>query len=177
LRKTADSSQLLWRGPWPPEVGAVVLAVLAFATLVVAGHTWSITWAFTLWGAKAALAFGWEPASSAFWTAGFQRSALEAGVLSDITSVMDLGIMVGALAAAGLAGDFKARLGPSKGALLVAVLGGFAMGYGARIAYGCNIGAFFSGIASTSLHGWLWIAAALPGCWVGLRLRAGLGIT
>ena len=44
------------------------------------------------------------------------------------------------------------------------------MGYGARIAYGCNIGAFFSGVASTSLHGWLWIAAALPGCWIGLRL-------
>lgn len=44
------------------------------------------------------------------------------------------------------------------------------MGYGARIAYGCNVGAFFSGIASTSLHGWLWIAAALPGSWVGLQL-------
>ncbi|MBC3884112.1 YeeE/YedE thiosulfate transporter family protein [Undibacterium griseum] len=33
----------------------------------------------------------------------------------------------------------------------------------ARCAYSCNVGAFFSGVASTSLHGWLWIAAALPG--------------
>ena len=30
------------------------------------------------------------------------------------------------------------------------------MGYGARIAFGCNIGAYFGGIASFSLHGWLW---------------------
>jgi uncharacterized membrane protein YedE/YeeE len=45
------------------------------------------------------------------------------------------------------------------------------MGYGARLAYGCNIGAFFSGIASSSLHGWVWIAAAALGTVVGIRLR------
>jgi hypothetical protein len=59
----------------------------------------------------------------------------------------------------------------SAGAAASALIGGLAMGYGARIAYGCNIGAFFSGVASTSLHGWLWIAAALPGCWAGILLR------
>jgi len=48
---------------------------------------------------------------------------------------------------------------------------GLLMGYGSRIAYGCNIGAFLSGVSSTSLHGWLWIAAALPGNWVGIKLR------
>lgn len=171
-RSGATTLQRLWRGPWPPEAGAIVLATLAFLTLIAAGHTWSITWAFTLWGAKAAMAFGWDPGASAFWSAGFQREALEAGVLSDVTSVMDLGIVAGAFAAAGLAGGFRARFGPSPRALLIAVLGGLAMGYGARIAFGCNIGAFFSGIASTSLHGWLWIAAALPGSWIGARLHA-----
>ena len=54
---------------------------------------------------------------------------------------------------------------------MVAVVGGLSMGYGARLAYGCNIGAFFSGVASTSLHGWVWILAAIPGNIVGLRLR------
>lgn len=44
-------------------------------------------------------------------------------------------------------------------------------GYGARFAWGCNIGAFFSGVASGSLHGWLWIAAALAGNQAGIRLR------
>mgnify|MGYP000591478547 CR=1 FL=1 len=42
-------------------------------------------------------------------------------------------------------------------------LGGVLMGYGARIAFGCNVGAFFSGIASGSLHDWLWFLAALAG--------------
>ncbi len=50
---------------------------------------------------------------------------------------------------------------------------------GARLAFGCNIGALFSGIASGSLHGWLWFAAAflgtIPGVWLwpwfGLEVR------
>ena len=41
------------------------------------------------------------------------------------------------------------------------------LGYGARLAYGCNIGAYFSGIASGSLHGWLWLVAAFAGNSVG----------
>jgi len=150
--------------------GALILAGLNLLTLVVAGHPWSITWAFALWGAKVARSFGWDPGGDPFWSAGFQSDALEASVFADVTSVMDFGLVLGAFAAAGFAGGFWLRYRISLRAVLTAALGGLAMGYGARIAYGCNIGAFFSGVASTSLHGWLWIAAALPGCWVGLRL-------
>jgi len=52
-----------------------------------------------------------------------------------------------------------------------AVIGGLLLGYGARIAYGCNIGAYFSGIASGSLHGWLWLVAAFIGNVAGTGLR------
>ncbi|PSJ37208.1 hypothetical protein C7I36_15865 [Zobellella taiwanensis] len=48
---------------------------------------------------------------------------------------------------------------------------GLMLGYGARLAYGCNIGAYFSGIASGSLHGWVWLAAAFTGNILGVRLR------
>ena len=166
----AASRERIWRGPWPLAAGALTLAALNLLTLIVAGHPWSITWAFALWGAKAARTLQWEPGTDGFWSADFQREALDASVFADVTSVMDFGIVVGALAAASLAGGFRPRFGPSPGAVLAAALGGIAMGYGARIAFGCNIGAFFSGVASTSLHGWLWIAAALPGSWIGLRL-------
>jgi uncharacterized membrane protein YedE/YeeE len=163
-----------WRVPWPLVAGALALALLNLLTLIAAGHPWSITWAFGLWGAKAAQALGWDPAGSAFWSADFQRNALEASVFADITSVMNFGVVLGALAAAAYAGGFRLRYRMTRRAVLTALAGGLAMGYGARIAYGCNIGAFFSGVASTSLHGWLWIAAALPGSWLGLRmLQAG----
>ena len=45
------------------------------------------------------------------------------------------------------------------------------MGYGARLAFGCNIGALFGGIASGSLHGWVWFLFAFLGSIVGVRFR------
>ena len=157
-------------------LGAVLLAVLALLVLLVAGHPWSITWAFALWGAKAALRLGWQPEGSAFWNGDFQHRALESSIFEDVTSVTDIGIILGALAAAGAAGRFNLRWSLSGTSLAAAVIGGLAMGYGARIAYGCNIGAFFSGVASTSLHGWVWIVAALAGTAIGVRLRPYFGL-
>ena len=90
--------------------------------------------------------------------------------------MMDLAIMLGALCAAALAGRFAPRWRVPWPSLAAALIGGLAIGYGARIAYGCNIGAFVSGVASGSLHGWLWLAAALPGSWLGVRLRPAFGL-
>lgn len=166
----------LWRGPWPLIASAIVLAVLNVATLVLAGHPWTITWAFTLWAAKVANALGWDAASSAFWSAPFQKAALERGVLADITSVMNIGLMLGAALAAMLAGRFSLQWRAPPASWVAAVVGGLAIGYGARLSYGCNIGAFFSGVASTSLHGWVWIVAALLGSSIGVRLRPRFGL-
>ncbi len=163
-------------GPWPLFWSAVLLALGNLGTLLVAGHPWSITWGFTLWGAKAAQKLGWQASGSGFWQGDFQSDALAGGVLDDTTSMMDLAIMLGALCAAALAGRFAPKWDFPWHSLMAALLGGLLMGYGARIAYGCNIGAFVSGVASGSLHGWLWIAAALPGSWLGIRWRRRFGL-
>jgi hypothetical protein len=162
----------LVRGPWPLAAAAIALAALNALTLVVAGHPWAITWAFTLWGGKALALAGYDLSGVPFWTGEFQRHALAAPLLADTTSVMNLGLVLGALLGAGLAGTFGRAGGLSLSRLAAAVLGGLLLGYGARIAFGCNIGALFSGIASTSLHGWLWAAAALAGTPVGVRFRS-----
>jgi len=138
---------------------------------VLAGHPWAITWAFTLVGGKALSAAGYDLSAVPFWTGGLQQAALAASLLADVTFVMDLGIILGALLGAGLAGRFApARRVPLR-LVVASLLGGLFLGYGARIAYGCNIAAYFGGIASTSLHGWLWGLAALLGTPVGVRLR------
>jgi uncharacterized membrane protein YedE/YeeE len=176
----AGASRRTWTkllsGPWPAVVAAVVLALGNVGTLLVAGHPWSITWGFTLWGAKAAQWLGWQAVSSGFWQGDFQSGALAGGVLDDTTSMMDLAIMLGAGCAAALAGRFAPRWDFAWRSLAAALIGGLMIGYGSRIAYGCNIGAFVSGVASGSLHGWLWIAAALPGSWLGVKLRRRFGM-
>lgn len=166
----------LLQGPWPLLAGGLALAVLNALTLVLAGHPWGITWGLTLWGGKILQAVGYDLSALPFWTAEFQQAALAAPVLADVTSVMDVGLILGAFLAAGLAGRFApARRIPLR-IVAASVLGGLLLGYGARIAYGCNIGAYFSGIASTSLHGWLWGVAALLGTPLGVRLRRLLGV-
>ena len=101
---------------------------------------------------------------------------LHSSVLRDVTSVMDLGIMLGALAAAALAGRFAPVWRVPMRSLAAAIVGGVMLGYGARIAFGCNIGAYFSGVASTSLHGWVWLASAFCGNILGTRLRPWFGL-
>jgi uncharacterized protein len=90
---------------------------------------------------------------------------------------MDFGIVLGALMAAGLAGKFQPSWKVPLPSLVAAIVGGVMLGYGARLAYGCNIGAYFSGIASSSLHGWLWLVAAFVGSIIGTRLRPLFGLT
>ena len=54
---------------------------------------------------------------------------------------------------------------------LVAALGGLLLGYGGVVGLGFNIGAFVAGVASGSLHGWIWLIAAFAGTSVGVALR------
>ena len=68
----------------------------------------------------------------------------------DTTSVMDAAIVLGTALAAASSGMFRARWGGDVRAWAAALLGGIAMGYGARLANGCNIGAYFSAIAAGS---------------------------
>lgn len=155
-------------GPWPLVAGALALALVNLATFLIAGRPWGITQAFALWGAKMAGLGGLDVGGWRYWQGD---ASLGASVFADGTSVMNFGLMLGALAAAGLAGKFAPVRQVPLPSLLAALVGGLLMGVGARLGTGCNIGAFFSGLASGSLHGLVWLIFALPGNWIGARLR------
>lgn len=163
-------------GPWPLVAGALALVVLNFATLALSGRPWGVTSAFALWGAKAAAAIGVDTASWAYWSTKANAAALAAPISRDVTSVMDIGIVLGAMLAAALAGRYAPVWRLPLRSLIAAMVGGLMLGYGARLAYGCNIGAYFSGILSGSLHGWLWLVVAFIGNVVGTRLRPLFGL-
>lgn len=156
-------------GPWALVAGALALAFVNIATLAVQGWPWGITSAFALWGSKIAALSGFSPASWAYWQG--QEAALAAPILADATSVMDFGIILGAAIAAMLAGKFRPVWSIPARSLAAAILGGLLLGIGARLGTGCNIGAFFSGTVSGSLHGWVWLAFAFAGNMLGVKLR------
>ena len=164
------------RGPWPLVAGALGLAMVNIATLTLAGRPWGITSGFALWGSKVIAALGADVASWPYWQQPSRAPALAGSVFEDITSIMNFGIVLGALLAAGIAGKFAPVWRLPARSLLAAVIGGLLLGYGARLAYGCNIGSFFSGVASASLHGWVWFVVAFVGNGVGMRLRPLFGL-
>lgn len=156
-------------GPWSLVAGAVALALVNIAVLIVDGWPWGITSAFALWGSKIAGMIGFAPEVWAYWKG--QEAVLAAPVLSDPTSVMDFAIIIGAMLAALMAGKFNPSLSIPARSLAAAMIGGLLLGIGARLGTGCNIGAFFSGTVSGSLHGWVWLIFAFAGNAIGVKLR------
>lgn len=179
LRQQSFNLKTLLQGPWPFIWGGVGLALLNFAVLSETGRPWSVAVAYPLWGAKAYLwleetfAIGLELELDfwAYWLQPGREEALMEPLLSDTVSVMNIGIILGAFLAATLAGKFSWQWQIPGIQWFAAILGGVMLGYGATISFGCNIGAYFGGIVSGSLHGWLWLIAAFAGSLLGTRLR------
>ena len=92
-----------------------------------------------------------------------QQTHLESSLLTDVTSVTNIGLLIGALIAANVRGRARPSLRQARKQWLVAVVTGLVLGYSARLAFGCNVGAYFAGISTGSLHGWVWLAAAFAG--------------
>jgi uncharacterized protein len=157
--------------------GAVAIGLLSIGVFLAGHHPWSVTFGFTVWGAKIAALAGFDFSAAEFWQWPGPKRALAESILSDTSSLTDLGMIFGAMAAAAAAKPFARTAWPPARSLIAAALGGLLMGWGARIGFGCNIGAFFGGVASGSLHGWVWFGAALAGCAVGIRLRPLFGLS
>ncbi len=168
-RRLATVPVLVW--------GGVALAVLNAVVLVLSGKPWGETSAFALWGSKWATSLGWDAHGWAYWQRPGFGAQLDRTVLLDTTSVMDGAILIGAALAAAAAGVFRPSWGGTWRAWAGALLGGIAMGYGARLSNGCNIGAYFSAIAAGNLSGWAWMVLALAGSWMGVKLRPVFALT
>ncbi|TNF15145.1 MAG: YeeE/YedE family protein [Rhodobacteraceae bacterium] len=159
-------------------IAALVLAALAIGNLVVAGQPWGVVYGLGLWVAKGVQGAGIDLSGSAFWSAPGSVTRLHENLLTDYTSLTDIGLIAGAFGvAAWRQGGLSQALPryPAR-AWVATVVSGFLLGYSSRLAFGCNVGAFFSGISTGSLHGWVWFAAAFAGAFLGIRLRPILGL-
>jgi hypothetical protein len=83
--------------------------------------------------------------------------------------LMSVAIVLGAAAMALLNNEFRFKK-PSLETGFWSILGGTLMGLGARVALGCNIGAFFIRVAGGDPGGWLFALGMAGGVWGGLRV-------
>ena len=155
---------------WPYLTGAVLLSLFQIVTLASTGNPWGVSGVFANWGAWIYEAFGGSVDKWYYFSSTGAQATLENGFLNHSGTWRNIGIILGALLATLLASQFKIKKIKSKKQIIAASIGGLLMGYGARIAYGCNIGALYSGIASLSLSGWVFAVAMFGGAVVGSKL-------
>ncbi|TVQ92120.1 MAG: YeeE/YedE family protein [Chromatiaceae bacterium] len=153
-------------------IAAGLVAGFAILNLLIAGQPWGIVYGLGLWGAKLFQVLGLDVAATAFWSAPANAERLAQSVLLDVTSLTNIGLVIGAF----IVLRWRAAVAPQVAALqpvswLVVAAAGLVLGYSSRIAFGCNVGGFFSGISTGSLHGWAWLLAGFAGSTIGIRLR------
>jgi uncharacterized membrane protein YedE/YeeE len=87
--------------------------------------------------------------------------------------VFVVSLILGSLAAAMFAGDFKPRR-PRLPELVRALAGGILMGWGAMVALGCTVGVLLSGIMAGAASGWVFGVFLFCGAWLGWKGRVRL---
>lgn len=154
----------------PYWIGAILLGVLNTGLFMISGKPWGVTAAMASWGAEGMRLFGASPENWPFFTERGISSQVDGYPFFFYGTILNFSVIIGALSAALIHQEFRIRL-PRRGKqYFAALLGGILMGYGARLAGGCSIGALVGGIASFSLHGWLFGLCLIPGAWLGLKL-------
>lgn len=154
---------------WSFFTGGLLIAALFIFIINTTGKSWGVTSAFNLWGVAILHNLGFE------FSPVFNEIVETAnnGILNDNGSVRNIGIILGSALALLLAGRFRFDYDFRFKDTMYYCLGGFLMGFGARLANGCNIGALYSGIGNFSLSGWVFMAALILGGISALKFYEG----
>ena len=144
-----------FKRPWPVMASALVIASLN-VFLFAFDRPWTASDGIRNWGDWLSQAVGILP----------QPELLSPFLYTG--SVLNLGLLFGALAAALLSREFGLRTAPA-GELAKGALGGLMMGWGAILSFGCNIGGFFSALSALSLSGFAMMLGLGIGAFFGTR--------
>ena len=168
--KLSDSLRRLFVHGWPVAIGGALLGGLN-VLLILWAHPWGFTGEVSRWvlGITNSLGIGPGKLEGA---ASLPGCALEVGTSGLLSHMLFLvwGMIFGSLVAALYAGEFKIRVPRQKIRFAQAAGGGTVMGYGAGIAMGCTIGAFFSAIPSLAVNGWVFALFLAMGAWLGTQI-------
>ena len=151
--------------PFSSYVAAVLLALggVLFA-LVLGGKLWGITTGESQIGGHVVDALGWQVEGLPY----FQKFGLPP-ILTSGPQVHVFGLLFGGFLAALLLGEFAIRAVPGRRQLIAAVAGGILLGYGSRLAAGCNIGNFWSAFPSAGVNAVTFFGGVLLGAFLTVR--------
>ncbi|MDW7668457.1 MAG: YeeE/YedE thiosulfate transporter family protein [Bacillota bacterium] len=155
---------------YPYFVGAILLSAFQIINFAVTGSAWGVSGVLANWGAWIFEAFGGSVENWHYFKVSHFNLDSSQNFFNSPESMRNIGIIFGALISTLAASEFKFKKVKNRKQVLGAVIGGLFMGYGARIAFGCNIGALYSGISSLSLSGWIYGIFMFLGAITGTKI-------
>ncbi|MEG0293247.1 YeeE/YedE family protein [Enterococcus sp.] len=153
----------------------LLLAFVWIFILVSQEKAWGVTSAFSHLGAYVANIIGIEFTNPKL--VEIAEGAASNGLLMDGGTIRNFGLIIGAVIAFLLAGRFKWNASFTGKDSLYFIIGGLLMGFGARLAKGCNAGALYSAISTFSISGWVFLVSMTIGGLIGLKFFAGKACT
>ncbi len=151
---------------WSPMPAVIALGIMSAYYLGIVGTHWAVTGEFTRWGGHILQFFGVDTSAYGY----FKLVGLKGTPLERVDGVMIVGMFAGAFVAASFANNVKFRLPQNGMRVAQALIGGIIAGFGARLAMGCNLASFFTGIPQFSLHAWFFTIMTIVGVYLGTKV-------
>ena len=151
---------------WDTAKSMIALAIIASIYFGFFGTGWQVTGEMTRWGGEFLELFGLDTSKYSY----YKMTNLSGSPLTRYEGLVLIGMFIGALVAALFANKVKFRLPASRIRIFQAIVGGILAGFGARLAFGCNLLDFFTGLPYFSLHTWEFAVFMVLGIWCATKV-------
>ena len=151
---------------WNPYVVLLIAGLLSALYFGLTSTVWAVTGEFTRLGGDVLQLLGVDVSTWQY----YQLVKLDGATWQRADGWIVWGMFIGALMMVLLSNSFKIRLPQQKRRYVQGFVGGIIAGFGARLALGCNLAAFFTGVPQFSLHSWIFIVATGIGTFFGAKL-------
>lgn len=158
--------QKIFKEYWNPYVAIAIAGMISALYFGVTGTVWAVTGEFTRLGGHLLQGLGVDVSDWAY----FDLVSLEGTPLSRTDGWIVIGMLVGAMITVLLSNSFKIRVPKQKRRLVQGFIGGIIAGFGARLALGCNLAAFFTGVPQFSFHSWIFMVTTAVGTYFGVKV-------
>jgi uncharacterized membrane protein YedE/YeeE len=151
---------------WNPYLAISLAGLISAVYFGITGTVWAVTGEFTRLGGHMLQWFGVDVSQWAY----FQLIGMNGTPVGRTDGWIVIGMLVGALIMILLSNSFKIRVPRQKRRLVQGFIGGIIAGFGARLALGCNLAAFFTGVPQFSFHAWIFMFMTAIGTYFGVKV-------
>ncbi len=161
-----NTTEKILAKPFTLNQTAVIISVIFVVMLAVTKSGWGASTPYGFWVGKLLMVFGVDAATLGEFTgkgADFFNFGLFSGQGPSSVGIQNMFIFVGGCIAALTMNKFSPSFKLPIKQVVILLVAGLVMGFGTRLANGCNVGALYTPIANFSLSGWIFLIPMVVG--------------